>query len=303
MSDSGPDPGSGSDSAEDTAASAPATEGTADEPAGATHESAAEEATTPTDTPTDRSAATDASAARPEESTSTADGSPPVLELSGVTREYDTGAGVVRALDDVDLRIERGETVAIIGPSGSGKSTMLNLLGLLDGPTSGTIRLDGRDVTTIDDREATDLRREFVGFVFQDFYLVPTLTARENVEMPTMFQGDPDASRRAAALLARVELGERLDHYPNELSGGQKQRVAIARSLVNEPEVVLADEPTGNLDRDTGERVLAEFERVREQGVSVVLVTHDPQVTEYADRTVELVDGQVQSHDAEGIGE
>ena len=227
----------------------------------------------------------------------------PVLELSGVVREYDTGAGAVRALDGVDLRIERGETVAVIGPSGSGKSTMLNMLGLLDGPTSGAVRLDGRDVTEIDDRTATDLRREFVGFVFQDFYLIPTLTARENVEMPTLFAGPPEGGPRPAELLSRVGLGDRLEHYPDELSGGQKQRVAIARSLVNDPEVVLADEPTGNLDRDTGRRVLGEFERVREQGVSVVLVTHDPLVTEYADRTIELVDGEIAAHDAEGIGE
>ncbi len=226
-----------------------------------------------------------------------------VLELSDVVREYDTGAGVVRALDGVDLRIERGETVAVIGPSGSGKSTMLNTLGLLDGPTSGEVRLDGTDVTAIDDREATDLRREFVGFVFQDFYLIPTLTARENVEMPTLFSGPPEGGPRPAELLSRVGLGDRLEHYPDELSGGQKQRVAIARSLVNDPEVVLADEPTGNLDRDTGRRVLGEFERVRERGVSVVLVTHDPLVTEYADRTVELVDGEIAARDAEGIGE
>jgi len=236
-------------------------------------------------------------------STDTAGEGVPVLELSDVVREYDTGAGVVRALDGVDLRIDRGETVAVIGPSGSGKSTMLNMLGLLDGPTSGTIRLDGRDVTAIDDRTATDLRREFVGFVFQDFYLIPTLTARENVEMPTLFAGPPAGGPRPSELLSRVGIGDRLEHYPDELSGGQKQRVAIARSLVNDPEVVLADEPTGNLDLDTGKRVLGEFERVRERGVSVVLVTHDPLVTEYADRTVELVDGEIDSHDAEGIGE
>ncbi|PSQ38107.1 ABC transporter ATP-binding protein [Halobacteriales archaeon SW_5_70_135] len=226
---------------------------------------------------------------------------PSVLELADATREYDTGAGVVRALDGVDLRVDRGESLAVIGPSGSGKSTTLNLLGLLDAPTEGTVRLDGRDVTAIDDREATDLRREFVGFVFQDFYLIPTLTARENVAMPTMFQGGDRG--RAAALLERVGLGDRLDHYPSELSGGQKQRVAIARSLVNEPEVVLADEPTGNLDLDTSERVLDEFDRVREQGVSVVLVTHDPLVTEYAGRAVELVDGRVADRDAGGTVE
>jgi|APHM01.1.fsa_nt_gi ABC-type antimicrobial peptide transport system, ATPase component len=255
--------------------------------------------------PTDRGGPTASAVASPGETEtgSTVDGGRPVLEFADVVRTYDTGAGVVRALDGVDLRIERGETVAVMGPSGSGKSTMLNLLGLLDGPTSGTVRLDGRDVTEIDDRTATDLRREFVGFVFQDFYLIPTLTARENVEMPTLFAGRPEGGPRPSELLSRVGLGDRLEHYPEELSGGQKQRVAIARSLVNDPEVVLADEPTGNLDLDTGRRVLGEFERVRERGVSVVLVTHDPLVTEYADRTVELVDGEIASRDAEGIGE
>ncbi len=233
----------------------------------------------------------------------TDDGRTPVLELRDVVRAYDTGAGVVRALEGVDLRVDRGESLAIVGPSGSGKSTMLNVLGLLDSPTSGSVRLDGDDVTDIGDRDATDRRREFVGFVFQDFYLIPTLTARENVAMPTMFQRTGAADGRAAELLGRVELGDRLEHYPSELSGGQKQRVAIARSLVNEPRVVLADEPTGNLDRDTGRRVLEEFERVRERGVSVVLVTHDPLVTEYADRTVQLVDGEIAASDAAGTDE
>jgi putative ABC transport system ATP-binding protein len=215
-----------------------------------------------------------------------------VLELSNVVREYDSGAGRVRALDGVDLRIDRGESVAVIGPSGSGKSTMLNVLGLLDAPTSGTVRLAGEDATDLDDRERTDARREFLGFVFQDFYLIPTLSARENVTLPTTF--DPvDRSARARDLLDRVGLGDRVDHAPDELSGGQKQRVAIARALVNEPAVVLADEPTGNLDTDTGRKVLAEFERIRETGVAVVLVTHDRLVTEYAQRTVELVDGRI----------
>ncbi|PSQ19821.1 ABC transporter ATP-binding protein [Halobacteriales archaeon QS_8_69_26] len=216
----------------------------------------------------------------------------PILELDGATKTYRTGAGKVVALDAVDFGVDPGESVAVVGPSGSGKSTMLNLLGLLDAPTSGVTRLEGRDVTDLTDRERTTARKESVGFVFQDFFLIPTLSARENVEVPTMFDraGPGD---RAVDLLERVGLGDRLDHYPDELSGGQKQRVAIARALINDPDVVLADEPTGNLDRETGRQVLEELDRVRETGVSVVLVTHDPLVTEYAGRSVRLVDGRV----------
>jgi len=228
------------------------------------------------------------------------DGSAPVLELADVTKEYDTGGETVRALAGADLAVRPGESVAIIGPSGSGKSTMLNLLGLLDAPTAGRRYLAGEEASELADGERTRARKEFVGFVFQDFFLVPTLTARENVALPTMFDDDP-ADDRAAALLARVGLGDRVDHYPDELSGGQKQRVAIARALVNEPRVVLADEPTGNLDRDTGERILSLFDEVRADGVAVVLVTHDPQVTEYAGRTVRLTDGRVRPADGDGV--
>ncbi len=219
----------------------------------------------------------------------------PTLELRNVTKEYDTGTEVVTALSGVDFAVESGEFVAVMGPSGSGKSTMLNLLGLLDAPTSGTRRLRGRDVTTLDDEAQTKARKEFVGFVFQDFYLIPTLTAVENVALPTLFDGDEHDDDRARNLLQRVGLGERLDHHPNQLSGGQKQRVAIARSLVNKPAVVLADEPTGNLDRETGTQILSEFRRICETGVSVVAVTHDELVAEFADRTVDLVDGVMRS--------
>ncbi len=214
-----------------------------------------------------------------------------VVELIGVTKRYDTGSETVTALDDVDFTLRRGEFVACVGPSGSGKSTMLNVLGLLDVPTSGEQYLKGRDVTVLTDEEQTDARKDAIGFVFQDFHLIPTLTATENVELPTLFDPENDAEAYARDLLTRVGLGERLDHTPNQLSGGQKQRVAIARSLVNRPDVLLADEPTGNLDRETGRTILEEFRRVCESGVSVVAVTHDELVTEYADRTVELVDG------------
>jgi len=218
----------------------------------------------------------------------------PVAELDDVTREYRSGGEVIAALADVDFVVEPGEMVAVIGPSGSGKSTLLNVLGLLDVPTSGTVRLDGDDVTDYDDEARTMARRRTIGFVFQSFHLVPMLTAVENVLVPTMFvQGDQ--TPRARALLERMGLGDRLDHRPDQLSGGQRQRVAIARALVNEPRLLLADEPTGNLDRDTGRRILEEFERIStEAEVGVVAVTHDELVTEFTDRTVELVDGVIQ---------
>jgi len=216
----------------------------------------------------------------------------PPLELRDVTKEYDTGAEVVRALKGVDFGVDRGEFVSVVGPSGSGKSTMLNMLGLLDVPTSGEVLLDGTDVTTFTDRERTDARKRYVGFVFQQFYLIDSLTAVENVALPTVYDRDRDATPRAERLLERVGLGDRFDHTPSELSGGQKQRVAIARSLINDPAVLLADEPTGNLDRETGRSVLDEFRRIcDEERVAVVTVTHDPLVADYADKEVELVDG------------
>jgi putative ABC transport system ATP-binding protein len=216
----------------------------------------------------------------------------PAVSLAAVTKEYE-GAETVRALVDVDLQVRRGEFIAVVGPSGSGKSTMLNLLGLLDGPTTGTIRLEGEDVTGLSRAELTDARREYIGFVFQDFHLLPTLTAVENVTLPTAY-ADGRYVDRAVDLLERVGLGDRLDHTPDRLSGGQKQRVAMARALINEPAVLLADEPTGNLDRDTGTRILEEVRDICDRGVAVVAVTHDELVTEYADHRVQLVDGRVQ---------
>jgi putative ABC transport system ATP-binding protein len=221
----------------------------------------------------------------------------PPISLSNVTKRYENGSETVEALVDVDLAVGTGEFLAVVGPSGSGKSTMLNVLGLLDGPSEGVVRLDGEDVTTLSDTELTDARRTAIGFVFQDFHLIPTLTAAENVELPTLFAHDNEGMSRARDLLGRVGLGERLDHRPTQLSGGQQQRVAIARALVNEPSVVLADEPTGNLDRETGRAVLEELRRICNGGVSVVAVTHDPLVTEYTDRVVELVDGHLSQVD------
>jgi putative ABC transport system ATP-binding protein len=216
----------------------------------------------------------------------------PPLALVDVTKRYESGGGgPVTALANVDFAVRSGEVVSVIGPSGSGKSTMLNILGLLDEPTSGSVELRGRETAGLTAAERTDARRESLGFVFQDFHLLPTLSALENVRLPTAFLPG-DATGRARDLLQLVGLGDRMDHTPDELSGGQKQRVAIARALVNEPDVLLADEPTGNLDRETGTAILEEVRRITDEaGVGVVAVTHDDLVTEYADRTVELVDG------------
>ncbi len=217
-----------------------------------------------------------------------------LIRARDVTKEYDSGTETVRALRGVSFQVERGEFVTVVGPSGSGKSTTMHLLGLLDTPTAGTITLDGTDVETYDDGRRTRVRQETIGFVFQSYGLIPTLTALENVAVPRLLDSDPQRTEeRAEWLLDRVGLGDRLDHHPSELSGGQKQRVAIARSLINEPEVVLADEPTGNLDRETGERVLSDLLDAADMDVTVVAVTHDEYVAEFSDRTLRLVDGQL----------
>jgi putative ABC transport system ATP-binding protein len=214
-----------------------------------------------------------------------------VISITDAVKEYSSGDRTLRALKGVSLSIDPGEFVAIVGPSGSGKSTLLNLLGLLDDPTTGQVTVDGAVSSGLSTRERTDLRRDTVGFVFQDFYLLPTLTARENVAVPGMMSERERTLARADDLLGRVGLGDRLTHYPNELSGGQKQRVAIARSVVNDPDVLLADEPTGNLDQETGSQVLNVFRGFTDDDIAVVTVTHDTQVESVADRTVELVDG------------
>jgi len=219
-----------------------------------------------------------------------------VIRGADVVREYQTGDQIVRALDGVDFAINPSDFVAVVGPSGSGKSTLLNLLGLLDVPTSGQVVLHNEDVSTFSESERTSKRKRDIGFVFQSYYLIPTLTAVENVEVPRLLDRKPRQTRnRATELLERVGLGQRLRHYPNELSGGQKQRVAIARSLINNPNILLADEPTGNLDRDTGDDILALFDELRaERDVAVVTVTHDQYVADAADRIVNLIDGVVQ---------
>ena len=216
-----------------------------------------------------------------------------VIEARDVTKRYETRSEVVEALVDVNLTVEKGEFIAVLGPSGSGKSTLLNVLGLLDVPTEGEVYLDGDPTATLSDRKRTRARKRTIGFVFQNFYLIPTLTAQENVEIPQLLDHDPGTAERAADLLRRVGLGDRLGYRPDQLSGGQRQRVAIARALVNDPRLVLADEPTGNLDRKTGRSVLTQFTDICEDGVSVIAVTHDEQVLDYTDRVVNIVDGRI----------
>ncbi|MDS0281497.1 ABC transporter ATP-binding protein [Haloarcula onubensis] len=217
-----------------------------------------------------------------------------VIDARRLVKRYRTGGQTLEALKGVDFALEPGEFVSIMGPSGSGKTTLLNIIGLLATPTEGRLLLEGRDVTDLNDRKRTLLRKRTIGFVFQHFYLLPTLSAVENVEVPRLFDRDRHRRARARDLLTRVGLGDRLDHRPDQLSGGQKQRVAIARSLINDPKIVLADEPTGSLDRETGRQILDEFRRIAdEQDVGIVAVTHDELVNEYVDRTVHLVDGSL----------
>lgn len=223
-----------------------------------------------------------------------------VVEMETVRKVFHAGEKSVRALNDISFSAETGEFVTVVGPSGSGKSTLLMLLGLLDTPTDGRITFRGTDVSTFSRRERTRIRKETIGFVFQSYGLLPALTALENVATPRLLDSDTtETERRARRLLELVGLGDRLHHYPNELSGGQQQRVAVARALVNEPSVVLADEPTGNLDRETGEQVLTELLEAIDDDVSVIAVTHDEYVAGLSDRAVRLVDGNVQTR-AEG---
>jgi putative ABC transport system ATP-binding protein len=220
----------------------------------------------------------------------------PVIELRGMGKVYSPGtAAEVVALRGVDLRVARGEFLAIMGPSGSGKSTLMNLIGCLDSPSAGTYLCDGVDVATLDAAGRARLRLEKIGFVFQGFNLLSRQTALENVMMPLAYSGVPVAERapRALAALAEVGLAERAGHRPSELSGGQQQRVAIARALINQPPLLLADEPTGALDSRTGEEILALFKRLKAGGRTVVLITHDRHVADHADRVVIMHDGEM----------
>ncbi len=222
-----------------------------------------------------------------------------MIELESVTRHYRMSGQAVRALDGVDLAIRAGEYVTLTGPSGSGKSTLLNVLGCLDRPDSGSYRLDGIEVRTLDDTAASRVRNGRIGFVFQSFHLLPRLTVLENVLLPMRFSEhpDPQAPARAENLLRRVGLGDRMDHRPGQLSGGQMQRAAIARALVLKPALLLADEPTGNIDSRSAKDVLALIDEVHQEGQTVVMVTHDNDVAAHAPRQVRLRDGKIE-HDS-----
>lgn len=222
-----------------------------------------------------------------------------ILELKDICKDYVQGKMVIPVLKHIDFQMEEGEYVAIMGPSGSGKTTLMNIVGCLDQATSGKVFLDGQDISTCTENEMSDLRLKKIGFVFQNFQLLARQTALENVELPLTYAGVPKKERRERALqaLARVGLEDRVNFQPNQLSGGQKQRVAIARALVNAPKILLADEPTGALDSTSGEQVMELFQSLNDEGVSVLMITHDSEIAAKAQRTVVIRDGMMKKED------
>jgi putative ABC transport system ATP-binding protein len=220
-----------------------------------------------------------------------------ILQLRGITRDFKLGAQTVHVLKGIDLDISKNEYVALMGPSGSGKSTLMNLLGCLDTPTSGSYELNGTDVSSLNDNALAEIRNSEIGFVFQTFNLLPRSTALENVALPLVYAGLSKEERlaRAAEVLEQVGLADRMDHRPNQLSGGQRQRVAVARALVNKPALILADEPTGNLDSKTSIEIMKLFDDIQAAGNTVVLVTHEEDIAQYAERVIRLVDGNIDS--------
>ena len=219
----------------------------------------------------------------------------PIIRFRDVTKVYPLPAGDVTALDGVSLDVMRGEFIAIMGPSGSGKSTLLNLLGCLDVPTTGELSINGKSIKEMSDFDLTLLRRDTIGFIFQQFNLIPLLTVIENVEFPLLLKGTKDSRNRTKEVLASVGFSEELStHKPSELSGGQQQRVAIARALVTDPEILLCDEPTGNLDRKTGNGIMELLETSNKRGRTVIMVTHDQKTAEYASRVIQIEDGRIQ---------
>jgi putative ABC transport system ATP-binding protein len=220
-----------------------------------------------------------------------------ILQLRGITRDFKLGSQTVHVLKGIDLDIGKNEYVALMGPSGSGKSTLMNLLGCLDTPTSGNYELNGTDVSSLNDNALAEIRNSEIGFVFQTFNLLPRSTALENVALPLVYAGLSKEERlaRAAEVLNQVGLSDRMDHRPNQLSGGQRQRVAVARALVNRPALILADEPTGNLDSKTSLEIMKLFDEIQAAGNTVILVTHEEDIAQYAKRVIRLVDGNIHS--------
>ena len=221
----------------------------------------------------------------------------PLIRLEGITKVYVMGDQEVRALDGVDLRVDEGEFVSLMGPSGSGKSTLMHVLGCLDAPTAGRYWLNGQEVSELDDEALAKVRNRTIGFVFQSFNLLPAMTALENVELPMIYGGRKERRERAAVALKRVGLDQRMNHKPTELSGGQQQRVAIARAIANEPRILMADEPTGNISTRQGEEIMAIFQELNDAGITCLIVTHEPDIARHSRRLVQLQDGVVVADD------
>jgi len=220
-----------------------------------------------------------------------------IIKIRNIIRDFELGQEIVHVLKDIDLDIEKGEYVAIMGPSGSGKSTLMNILGCLDTPTAGTYILNGEDVSQMSDDELAEIRNKEIGFVFQTFNLLPRTTALDNVALPMVYAGasKKDRAERAKQVLVDVGLEDRMDHRPNQLSGGQRQRVAVGRALVNKPSIILADEPTGNLDTKTGVEIMNLFEDIHKAGNTIIVVTHEEEIASHADRIIRLRDGMIES--------